>query len=346
MQMQRLIRLIIAVLLAVLPLVSAPHPTRAAGSTIGYYDIQAGFGTSSLLGPILATGGTPFSINTLSADELASLQVLFATNASNTGYGTEYTTALPTLATAIQNGLVFVLHDQFVGGASAHLPGGAGISFTRQFGNDVDILAASVADTGPYGSLTNDSLDNGNNSVHGYALTSTLPAGAVCYLIVGGAPNQCVAFSYPYGAGLVYYASIPLSFFLAGFGDALFREPLLNVYAPNVTYGAIVGNFGPTSVVLRAQNNGEVTVFASAPVMVYETPGGNPVRISSGSELFLPYDADGNGFDTHLLNKAYTYNGELWLQIFIGGDYYVFIRAADVNITRGQLPDTPAEWVN
>lgn len=338
--------LAIVLVMAVLPFSSSLRPTQAAGSTIGYYDILAGFGTSSLLGPILATGGTPVSINTLSPTELDSVDVLFAVNSSNASYGAEYTTALPDIDTAIQDGLIFVLHDMRVTEAASQLPGGSGISFTRQLTNDVDVLNASVGDSGPYGSLDNDDLDNGDQSAHGYADRSTLPAGATCYLIMGGAPSQCVSFSYPYGDGLVYYSTIPLPFFLAGFGDELFRNTLLNIYAPNITYGAIVGNFGPTSVVLRAQNNGEVTVYASAPVMVYEQPGGNPVRVSSGSELFLPHDADGSGFDTHLLNKAYTYDGELWLQIFIGGDHYVFIRAADVNITRGQLPESPTEWVN
>lgn len=331
--------------LATILLPTLPPTTHAAGGqAVGYYDMGAGQGTSILLPPILAAGGTPVFLNSLSALELASVDVLFVTNSDNDSFGAEYTGALGDIDSAVQNGLVLVVHDRRVTGANNQLPGGAGISFTRQLHNDIDIDNNSVINAGAFGRFDNTSLDNGLFSAHGYASTATLPTGATCYLIFAGLGDNCVAFSYPRGNGLVFYSSIPLDFFLTGFGSSPFRENLIEVYAPNVTEGAINGSFAPTSRVLRVPNNGEVTIYATAPVIVYENPGGNPVRVESGTELRLPFDYDGNGFDTYLLSKAYTYAGQLWIEMFIGGNHYVYILADDVSITRGQLPEDPVEW--
>ncbi len=345
--------LLLAVLISVSVFVLAPAtaPSTAAGPIVGYYELTNQEGQAFQVPPIVAAGGTPVLLTNVSAAELGGINVLLADNRSNDEFGAEWVANVAAIDAAIQAGMTLVVHDFYVTSAASDIPGAGGITFTRTFTNHdiIDINIASIVSNGPAGILDDTSLDGGNSSSHGFATIATLPPGSTCYLIRDGFPDHCVAFSYPYGSGVVYYSSIPLAFYLEGSGTNPPRDNFTTVYAPNVIAGAINGSFGGGSSVVGPAgppNNGEVTISTSRPVIAYETPGGNPVRPTGGSELFLPQDWDGNGFDTHLLNRAYTFNGELWLQIFIGGNSYVFVRASDVDITRGQLPSEPAEWTN
>lgn len=340
--------IIFAIVLALLPILASPttHDAEAAGPNVGYYEVQAGQGVGTMVSSIVGGGGNPIFLTDLSPTEFATIDVLYAFNASNSAYQTEWLNALADIDTAVQGGLILVFHDNRVTDANTALPGGNAISFTQSFQDNIDFTRSSVLNGGNAGAMSSSDMDGGGSSMHGYATTATLPAGSTCYVIVEGNAGQCVAFSYPYGSGIVYYATIPLGAFVAGLGSDPARTTFANIYGPNVVEGAIAGDFMGGGPILNPRNNGEVTVRATNPVMVYENPGGNPVRIDGGSELFLPFDQDGNGFDSYLLSQAYTYNGELWLEIFIGGSRYVYIRAADVQITRGQLSDEPVEWVN
>ena len=106
----------------------------------------------------------------------------------------------------------------------------------------------------------------------------------------------------------------------------------------SVTYCSLPYTGGPTSCSdarTGYPNNGEFSISTSAPVMAYDSAGGDPVRLASGSELFLPNDADGNGFDTYIITATAEVGGETWYSFFIGDLYtYVWVRADDVTRTR------------
>jgi hypothetical protein len=131
---------------------------------------------------------------------------------------------------------VLSYHDRYVSGGSFNmadvLPGAAGATFVRDFSNgaDIDILNGTTIVTT---SLNNTSLDGGFFSSHGYVDGTTLPFGAVGILNRGGATNEIVDFYYPYGAGSVYYSTIPLDFYIAGFGSNPPQGNFANVYAVN-----------------------------------------------------------------------------------------------------------------
>lgn len=53
--------------------------------------------------------------------------------------------------------------------------------------------------------------------------------------------------------------------------------------------------------------------------IVYDQPGGEPIRNPDHSLLTLPQDSDGNGWDTFVVLDAQIYEGEVWLGVYLGG---------------------------
>ena len=108
----------------------------------------------------------------------------------------------------------------------------------RALTNDLNVIdpATTLVTAGPFGVLTNTSLDSGNSSAHGYLPAASLPAGARAILGVASNASQVVSFSYQLGAGFVFYSTIPLDCYLpsgACLGNVI-ANPLTNIYTPNV----------------------------------------------------------------------------------------------------------------
>ena len=72
-------------------------------------------------------------------------------------------------------------------------------------------------------------------------------------------------------------------------------------------------------------NLGEVMISTSAPQPVYESAGGGGVLRVNTNELWLPRDADGNGFDTYVVTEMTVVDGETWLALFVGSDTWVWV---------------------
>jgi hypothetical protein len=206
---------------------------------VGFYDLFFGIGQGYQVPPIVAAGGTPVSIDDPSAAELAGINVLWAHNPDNGIYGSEYLSRLADIDAAVQNGMVLVLHDRLVDGASAVLPGASGFTILRDFteATDINIRDASTPVTA---GLNDASLDNGNFSSHGFALDSSLPTNAKL-ILAATTPSHIVTFCYPRGKGAVIYSSIPLDFYLSGQGTNPPRDTFNNVYAVNVVQYALAG---------------------------------------------------------------------------------------------------------
>lgn len=221
--------------LAVLGLVAAAMPALSLAKVVGYYEMCDGQGNANQASVVTAAGQTAVNVLIPNAATLGGLDVLFVTNCDNDGYGAEYMASLPAIAAAVQNqGLVLIIHDRNVAGASTILPGVVGV---RDFNDDaaVDFPAGSPIVTGPGGTLNNASLDGGNSSSHGYVATNTMPAGSQV-LAHRSAATNAVTFKYNWGAGQVIYSTIPLDYYLSG--SSAFRSP----YAVNViAYAAGLG---------------------------------------------------------------------------------------------------------
>ncbi len=223
---------------------------------VGYYDMFLGAGNANQVPPITADANNcAVQLVDLQSSDLSEIKVLFVQNPSNGGYGAEYLSRLADVEAAVADGMILVLHDRYVTGASGPtsiLPGGSAFVAQRDLtapeSNDVNILDA----TSPVvAGLSSTSLDGGAFSNHGYVLAETLPAGAKPILWrpkPGDAlsRNRIVTFAYAYGDGAVIYSTIPLDQFLAGSGPNPPRNNFTGIYAPNVVhYAALLSGGAP-----------------------------------------------------------------------------------------------------
>ena len=228
----------------------------ANATVVGYCLVTGGStcqASAAAATEIGAAGMTAQALGGLAAADLAGIDVLWILNQNNGDPGTIVTNNVANITAFVTAGHVLSFHDRNVNqglSAATYLPGGAGISFTSLLNADINIeTAGTMVTNGPYGVITNTTLDGGNFSDHGYATLASLPGGAVAILNNGTAGN-IVDFYYRVGAGAVYYSSIPMDFYLTGGNDPP-RTSFLNIYAPNeLTLQASLGVPEPGTFVL------------------------------------------------------------------------------------------------
>jgi hypothetical protein len=210
----------------------------AAGSasalTIGVYSENVV--AQGVAGNIVSGQGHTFvNLPSLAAGSLMGLNVVWYMNEDNNVQGQVGNAAA--VSNFVMGGGVFVMNDREVENAASFVPGGAGLTFVRDFSDDVniDVIDGSTSLTnGPGGLIDNTTLDDGNSSSHGYVAAASLPAMAMGILSRTDA-DEIVDVTYMLGNGAVHYSTIPLDFYLEGETPAEFED----VYAPNlVSYAA------------------------------------------------------------------------------------------------------------
>lgn len=198
--------------------------SAAVAANVGYY--APCYGENPAVA-ITAAGHTPVAIWSLDAVSLSGLGALVLCQAPRTA----------ALDTAVYNGMALISHD------NNHtygnwLPGTAGFTSISSSHANVDFPAGSPITTGPGGTLTNTTLDNGSSSIHGAINVASIPAGAQV-LAVGDDATRVVTLSYTHGAGRVVYSTIPLGCYLTGGGCANYPSLAtvsqgMQAYAANV----------------------------------------------------------------------------------------------------------------
>ena len=211
--------------------VGSTGDTINAALSIGYYSMSNGQGLSKQVAPIEDAGHTAVKMTTLSETELASVDILWAINPSNSSHGNEFKNAIDRIKERVDEGMILVIHDRQVGNAENILFGEEPADIVRKFTNSraIDVVDENtVVGEGPGGLLTDSSIDGGNSSNHGYTKRETLPEDSLALLTTSD-EDEVVDFAYKYGDGAVIYSSIPLDFYLSGY-MANFK----NIYAPNI----------------------------------------------------------------------------------------------------------------
>lgn len=229
----------------------------AQAGTIGYCVVAGGSScqfSSWAANTITATGNTPVALTGLAAGDLTGLSVLWILNGNNGNPGTIVTDNTAAIAAFVAGGGVLSFHDRNVDqgiSAATYIPGAGSVSFTNSFSTNIDIVTPGTGVTnGPFGTITDTTLDGGNFSDHGYADLASLPAGAVP-IFSNGNGAQIVDFYYRLGSGAVYYSTIPLDFYLAGGGNNPPAGAMVNIYAPNeVAFEAGLGSPEPGTMLL------------------------------------------------------------------------------------------------
>ncbi len=219
-------------LAAGLTLAASCYSLSAQALVFGYY-LSGAAGNPAAA--ISAAGHTPQALGGLGAANLAGIDVLWILNGINGTPDANVMNNIGTIANFVGAGGVLSFHDRNVAqGASAatYLPGAGGVTFTSLLAADINVLANNTVTNGPAGVIGNTTLDGGNFSDHGYASVGTLPAGAVAVLSTGDA-TRIVDFYYAFGAGDVYYSTIPLDFYLAPGGNDPPGTAMRTVYAVN-----------------------------------------------------------------------------------------------------------------
>ena len=203
-------------------------------SLVGYYDMYSNEGVYNQIDSIENANLTPLKVLNLAESELKELAILYVQNPSNENFGSEYIQQLNVIENAVQDGLKLIIHDRYVTNGQTILPGGESIITVRTFENSRDIEITEegeILKSTNYGSIDNDSLDNGGYSNHGYIEVDSLPEGSVV-LLTNGQENQAVTFSYPFGEGMVIYSTIPLDHYLDRDNSGIYEN--MDIYAANL----------------------------------------------------------------------------------------------------------------
>ncbi len=313
-------------------LIKIPSNVEAAGFNVGYYEMATGQGEAYMTGPITANGDTPVLVTVPDAATLAGLDILFVSNSFGWSPA-EWSANLTAIDNAVANGLVLVFSDWDPSGSSTSLPGASGISFTFSPVDNIDIVNTGTPVTA---GLTNTSLDNGNNSTHGYADAATLPAGAV-NILSNGVATHSVTFSYPYGMGSVIYSTVPLTWYLYGAGVNPPRDAMNNIYTPNlIAYADVLAV--PSSVTgIDYTQLGMIKISVSQAQPVYDAPAGSVIRNADTSEMWLPHDYDSNGYDTYVVTEVVDVDGVPWVAIFLGSESFGYVPLSGVTPIEGNV---------
>jgi hypothetical protein len=273
-------------------------------ATVGYYSMTNGQGITSQVNEITNNGDTAVNVTIPNAAQLAPLDSLYVVNPSNSNFGAEYMANLSAISTAVNNGMNLIIFDRYVTNAQTILPGGGGINVLRDFSDSSDINVAAGAPSsfinGPNGQITDSTFDGGNSSSHGYVTLGSLPPGAKALLTTSN-PNNVVAFTYPVGAGNVFYSTIPLDFY-TGSNNSAITGAEINTLFSNVqdilcfVRGAIIETArGPIPVerlavgdeicVARGGTEPIKWIFSSrlGDTTLRRHPEGRPVRITAGA---------------------------------------------------------------
>ncbi|MEY2408765.1 MAG: large repetitive protein, partial [Verrucomicrobiota bacterium] len=224
---------------------------------------------------ILQAGFTPVRITNIATANLAPLAVLLLDATYSGNISPELQNRLPSIAAWVLGGGRLVVHDISGYSSGSHQPsplliGANRTLITSSFLMDVNVTPPgnTLVTDGPYGHITDTSLDNPGlvslTTIDG----STLAPGMTPILQSDLAPTQYVAVSYGLGAGTVFYSTIYLNYLLQ---NSLSITPILRtVYLPNVIEHVLAFTpSGPPLIVqppsdIAALQGGLVTMTAFA----------------------------------------------------------------------------------
>ena len=183
---------------------------------IGYWNAYTAYSDSYLADEITANGFEAVSLNGITAAELASLDALYLVN-DNGGWNMS-ASETAALDAAVNGGMGLVVFDRSAEGSDGTIPGLDGATIVSQYDVDVNVAATAPATfVTANGTINDDTLDGGDWSHHGYADSDTLPNGATVLLTTANA-SEAVAFSYNFGEGTVFYATVPIDYY-SGISD-------------------------------------------------------------------------------------------------------------------------------
>ena len=190
-------------------------PAVGQAGNIGIYDSCAP--STDYAAAVTALGHTPVAVTTLDAASLQNLDGLIMQLCAGSP------AANPALDEAVAGGMAaFVMTRRPTVASSPNLPGAPAL-VTNNFGEtgycmlDVTPVPASAGQTGPAGTLDDNSLDQtATCASSGMATAASLPAGATRFVVNAANVDEVGAFGYAHGNGQVVFSAMQFSAFLQG----------------------------------------------------------------------------------------------------------------------------------
>lgn len=108
-----------------------------------------------------------------------------------------------------------------------------------------------------------------------------------------------------------------------------FTSPIASrTWNGTIYYEYEVADPEPEVPAVNFPNKGEVLISANTPVYAYAAAG------EYMTNIVLPADYDGNGYDTYTVTGTATVAGETWYAIWVGGEDYLWVPASQVTVIR------------
>ena len=270
--------------------------------TIGYVNIN---GPSTVITDLGHTA-VNFIPGTTNID---TVDVLWYLNPSNSNWYLDLNFYQTDIFNWVDSGGVFVIHDRYVDGANDFLLGETA-TITREFNDQanyetIDESSTNLLREGPGGTLTDSSggdifgspdangefnLDGGSSTSHGSADYTTFDLTNELALGTKNDTDSVIDFIYKYGAGAVYYSTVPLDYYIGNWASA-------QAYAKNSLHYA-------TSLIFDgySQING-----TSGAERIYGTAGDDVIFGDYGSDILW----GGQGADTFLYTNSNQGSGTI-----------------------------------
>jgi Bacterial Ig domain/Immunoglobulin I-set domain/Immunoglobulin domain len=291
---------------------------RPTKGIVGYYADNVSF-SGTVMNSIQAAGFTPLPIYDVGGFDFTRVDLLMIDHYSDPPTSSAVLARLMDVRAWVLNGGRLVIHDWLVGSNVEHTSPvlfGSKASLSFAPGNSIELLRSpeNIVATGPFGSLTDGSLNNGSWSFDGYASRQSLPSQALPLLADSSDTNHIIAFSYAFGNGAVYWSSIPLENLIDQSGPL--GANIRSIYLPNVlahcdaisAHGAplVVESSGDITVLAGSSPSLGVAVIGEAPVQYQWYSGAEPVAGANGPVLSLPnVTTNQAGVYTVLINNAF-----------------------------------------
>jgi len=296
---------------------------------VGYYGMNTGQGDTTNQARIIEnTGHTATNLTNVRTADIQNIDIMYVHNGSNIAYGYEWLTGTGQANTSstssassdvwswVNDGGILLIQDRYVTGANNMLLGESAV-ITRQFNgtNDDTDFRTELNDTllynGAAGTLTNNTLDGGGHTDHGYIINLGTGEVGIGHRGSGDSPNGEFynnAFAYKYGSGLVYYDTYPMdlwdaygvqstysasSTLLAG-GAQTYNENLIQ-WAASLYYDGASQINGTGSAETIFGTMGDDTIFSK--------DGGDELWGGAGSDTYLykqTYQSNSGSHDTIL----------------------------------------------
>lgn len=253
-------------------------------AVIGYYNMDANQGAAYQADVIGAVGQTALNLTTLGS--LGSSDVVYLDNGSNDGYNSDFIANQSHLLDFVSAGGVLMMHDRFADGSFV---GGYSHDPESAYAFDVDFVndTGKVAD-GPFGTLTDFSLDHFNSSDHGVADISDWQDSRIFVVTTSMDPTKLVTMVQALGDGELIYSTIPIDYWVGQDPNAD-----MTAYAENLlSYATRLHNLTTTHLTLA----GDTLDGAKTADKIFADAGADVIDGAAGDDLI-----DGGGDDDRLI---------------------------------------------